>query len=218
MDSSPAKRRSERTSASATPRRSARGQNSQIPDSSPAPAGPDEQLQSEASQASQRGSLATPRNARFQTTSTQSPLFFRSRLPTPPAQDKLMARMRAMVVRHQKRLHRRWGIRRPFTTHLALALAVPAMPKATSLEAAAVPFSYVAPNPRLAIDGATSTQTSLAQALPIADAGYLSMKMACLYRNLQTHQPSPISTLILQTRRSWAGTPLESFGEPTYRS
>jgi DNA replication licensing factor MCM4 len=76
--SSPAKRRSERTSASATPRRSARGQNSQISDSSPAPAGPDEQLQSEASQASQRGSQATPRNARFQTTSTQSPLFFRS--------------------------------------------------------------------------------------------------------------------------------------------
>jgi DNA replication licensing factor MCM4 len=76
--SSPAQRRSQRTSASATPRRSARGQNSEIPISSPAPAGPDEQLQSEASQATQRGSQATPRNTRFQTTSTQSPLFFRS--------------------------------------------------------------------------------------------------------------------------------------------
>jgi hypothetical protein len=76
--SSPAQRRSQRTSASATPRRSARGQNSQIASSSPAPAGPDEQLQAEVSQASQRGSQATPRNARFQTTSTQSPLFFRS--------------------------------------------------------------------------------------------------------------------------------------------
>ncbi|KAF1945849.1 MCM-domain-containing protein [Clathrospora elynae] len=76
--SSPAQRRSQRTSASATPRRSARGPNSQVPASSPAPAGPDEQLQSEASQASQRGSQATPRNTRLQTASTQSPLFFRS--------------------------------------------------------------------------------------------------------------------------------------------
>ena len=76
--SSPTKRRSQRTSASATPRRSARG--SQIPPSSPAPArGPEEQLQSEATQASQRSSQATPRNSRLQTeTSTQSPLFFRS--------------------------------------------------------------------------------------------------------------------------------------------
>lgn len=75
--SSPPQRRSQRTSASATPRRSARGQNSQM-QSSPAPVDPEEQLQSEATQASQRGSQATPRNARFQTTSTQSPLFFRS--------------------------------------------------------------------------------------------------------------------------------------------
>lgn len=75
--SSPPQRRSQRTSASATPRRSARGQNSQM-QSSPAPVGPDEQLQSEATQASQRGPQATPRNARFQTTSTQSPLFFQS--------------------------------------------------------------------------------------------------------------------------------------------
>jgi hypothetical protein len=73
--SSPAKRRSQRTSASATPRRSARGA---IPSSSPAPVGPEEQLQSEASQASQRGSQATPRNSRLQSASTQSPLFFRS--------------------------------------------------------------------------------------------------------------------------------------------
>jgi hypothetical protein len=75
--SSPPQRRSQRTSASATPRRSARGQNSQM-QSSPAPVGPDEQLQSEATHASQRGPQATPRNARFQTTSTQSPLFFQS--------------------------------------------------------------------------------------------------------------------------------------------
>ncbi|KAF2818359.1 MCM-domain-containing protein [Ophiobolus disseminans] len=75
MDSSPAKRRSQRTSASATPRRSARGA---IPSSSPPPVGPEEQLQSEASQASARGSQATPRNSRLQSASTQSPLFFRS--------------------------------------------------------------------------------------------------------------------------------------------
>lgn len=73
--SSPTKRRSQRTSASATPRRSARGA---IPSSSPAPVGPEEQLQSEASQASQRGSQGTPRNSRLQSASTQSPLFFRS--------------------------------------------------------------------------------------------------------------------------------------------
>lgn len=75
--SSPGQRRSQRTSASATPRRSARGA---IPSSSPAPVGPDEQLQSEASQASQRGSQATPRNNRLQSaaTATESPLFFRS--------------------------------------------------------------------------------------------------------------------------------------------
>ncbi|KAJ4303428.1 MCM DNA helicase complex subunit [Kalmusia sp. IMI 367209] len=45
--------------------------------SSPAPGGPDEQLHSEASQASQRPN-ATPRNSRLQAPSTQSPLFFRS--------------------------------------------------------------------------------------------------------------------------------------------
>ncbi|KAF2640148.1 MCM-domain-containing protein [Massarina eburnea CBS 473.64] len=73
--SSPTKRRAPRSSASATPRRSTR--NSAIP-SSPAPGGPDEQLQTEASQASQRGSQATPRNSRLQTQSTESPLFFRS--------------------------------------------------------------------------------------------------------------------------------------------
>lgn len=83
--SSPAKRRSQRTSASATPRRSARSGNSQIPSSSPAPAGPDEQLQSEASQASHRGSQATPRNSRLQSASTQSPLFFRSSPVNPSA-------------------------------------------------------------------------------------------------------------------------------------
>lgn len=77
--SSPAQRRSQRTPTSATPRRSGRGaSNSQIPSSSPAPAGPDEQLHSEASQASQRGPQATPRNQRLQSASTQSPLFFRS--------------------------------------------------------------------------------------------------------------------------------------------
>lgn len=76
--SSPTKRRTQRSSASATPRRSARTTNTQIP-SSP---GPEEQLQTEASQASQREPelTATPRHARLQTTSTQSqsPLFFRS--------------------------------------------------------------------------------------------------------------------------------------------
>lgn len=71
--SSSAQRRSQR--ASATPRRSAR--NSQMP-SSPAPEGPDAQLQSEASQASQRGLTATPRADRLQASSTQSPLFYRS--------------------------------------------------------------------------------------------------------------------------------------------
>jgi hypothetical protein len=77
--SSPAQRRSQRNSASATPRRGGRNaRSSQIPSSSPAPAGPDEQLQSEASQASQRGSQATPRNQRLTSTQTQSPLFFRS--------------------------------------------------------------------------------------------------------------------------------------------
>ncbi|KAF2244868.1 MCM-domain-containing protein [Trematosphaeria pertusa] len=77
--SSPAQRRSQRSSASATPRRSARSaRNSQIPSSSPAPGGPEEQLHSETSQASQRESQATPRNSRLQTASTQSPLFFRS--------------------------------------------------------------------------------------------------------------------------------------------
>ncbi|KAF2730143.1 MCM-domain-containing protein, partial [Polyplosphaeria fusca] len=77
--SSPGQRRSQRTSASATPRRSGRsGRSSQLP-SSPAPAGPEEQLHSEASQASQRGPQATPRHSRLQTeTQSQSPLFFRS--------------------------------------------------------------------------------------------------------------------------------------------
>ncbi|ORY15968.1 DNA replication licensing factor mcm4 [Clohesyomyces aquaticus] len=73
--SSPAKRRSQRTSASATPRRSAR--TSQVPSSDP-PAGPEEQLLSEASQASASGPRGTPRNSRLQAASTQSPLFFRS--------------------------------------------------------------------------------------------------------------------------------------------
>ncbi|KAF2743888.1 MCM-domain-containing protein [Sporormia fimetaria CBS 119925] len=73
--SSPAKRRSQRSSASATPRRSARtARSSQLPPSSPP--GPDEQLHSEASQASQRASQATPRNSRLQSGPTQSPLFF----------------------------------------------------------------------------------------------------------------------------------------------
>lgn len=69
-------RRSQRSSASATPRRSARAAgSSQIPQSSP---GPDEQLQAEASLASQRSSQATPRNPRFQEGAASSPLFFRS--------------------------------------------------------------------------------------------------------------------------------------------
>ncbi|KAF2878065.1 MCM2/3/5 family-domain-containing protein [Massariosphaeria phaeospora] len=77
--SSPGQRRSQRTSASATPRKSGRNaRSSQVPGSSPVPAGPDEQLQSEASQASQRDPKATPSRSRLQTTSTQSPLFFRS--------------------------------------------------------------------------------------------------------------------------------------------
>ncbi|KAF2478320.1 MCM-domain-containing protein [Lindgomyces ingoldianus] len=75
--SSPAQRRSQRSSA--TPRRNGRSaRNSQIPSSSPAPTGPEQQLHSEASQASERVSQNTPRNARLQTASTQSPLFFRS--------------------------------------------------------------------------------------------------------------------------------------------
>ena len=82
--SSPTKRRAQRSSASTTPRRSARGGNANIPSSSPAPVGPDDQLQSEASQASQRGPQATPRNVRLQSASTQSPLFFRSS-PTNPS-------------------------------------------------------------------------------------------------------------------------------------
>ncbi|KAF2793309.1 MCM-domain-containing protein [Melanomma pulvis-pyrius CBS 109.77] len=77
--SSPEKRRSQRSTASATPRRSGRNpRTSQMPSSSPAPAGPEDQLQSEASQASQRGPQGTPRNSRLQPTSTDSPLFFRS--------------------------------------------------------------------------------------------------------------------------------------------
>jgi hypothetical protein len=79
--SSPTKRRSQRTSASVTPRRSARGA---LPPSSPAPVDAEEQLQAEASQASQRGSQATPRNSRLQSASTQSPLFFRSSPGIPP--------------------------------------------------------------------------------------------------------------------------------------
>ena len=184
MDSSPAKRRSERTSASQ--------------DSRPL--------------------RHNPRSS------------FAHRLPTPPAQDKLMARMRAMVVRHQKRLHRRWGVRS--TRYQVLDMSL------TNLDSSPIHYASSSSPGRArnaqsnipgssssalfvrgsATDEATSTQTSLARALPIADAGYLSMKMACLYRNLQTHQPSPTSTRILQTRKSWAGTPLESFGEPTYRS
>ncbi|PVH95639.1 MCM-domain-containing protein [Periconia macrospinosa] len=68
--SSPEKRRSQRNSASVTPRRSGR--------TARTPAGPEEQLQSEASQASQRGSQTTPRNSRRQTGETQSPNFFHS--------------------------------------------------------------------------------------------------------------------------------------------
>ncbi|KAF2000601.1 MCM-domain-containing protein [Amniculicola lignicola CBS 123094] len=76
--SSPAQRCSTRNSASATPRRNRGGRNSHMA-SSPAPGAADEQLQFEASQASsQLGAGATPRNQRLQTTSTQSPLFFRS--------------------------------------------------------------------------------------------------------------------------------------------
>lgn len=71
--SSPTKRRSQRSSA--TPRRSTR--NTQIP-SSPAPGGPEDQIHSEASHASQRGLNATPRHSRLQETASQSPLFFRS--------------------------------------------------------------------------------------------------------------------------------------------
>ncbi|KAF2012002.1 MCM-domain-containing protein [Aaosphaeria arxii CBS 175.79] len=81
--SSPPQRRSQRNTASVTPRATRTTRNSQIPSSSPGPANPDEQLHSEASQASQRGSQqATPRNSRVQTISSQSqsqsPLFFRS--------------------------------------------------------------------------------------------------------------------------------------------
>jgi len=75
--SSPTKRRAQRSSASVTPRRSARAPVT----SSPPPVGPEEQLQAEASQASQvlqYGSQATPRNTRSQTASTLSPLLFRS--------------------------------------------------------------------------------------------------------------------------------------------
>ncbi|EON65493.1 minichromosome maintenance protein 4 (cell division control protein 54) [Coniosporium apollinis CBS 100218] len=77
--SSPAQRRSQRNSASATPRRSARS--SQVPPSSPlSNRSADDQLRSEASDASQRqGSQATPRAARLQpNVAASSPLFFRS--------------------------------------------------------------------------------------------------------------------------------------------
>lgn len=75
--SSPPRQRTQRSSASATPRRATR--NSAVP-SSPAPMGADDQLQTEASQASSRGLLATPSGSRLQADSTQSqsPLFFRS--------------------------------------------------------------------------------------------------------------------------------------------
>ncbi|KAK8236867.1 MCM2/3/5 family-domain-containing protein [Phyllosticta capitalensis] len=70
--SSPAQRRSTRSSASATPRRSTR--NSQVPQSSPLAAGADEQLRSEASQGSQR----TPRARAQQQNNVpaSSPLFY----------------------------------------------------------------------------------------------------------------------------------------------
>ena len=76
--SSPTSRRSQRTSQSATPRRSTR--NSHIPSSSPLSVGADQQLRSEASDASQRpGSQATPRTSRLQSNvAASSPLFFRS--------------------------------------------------------------------------------------------------------------------------------------------
>jgi DNA replication licensing factor MCM4 len=77
--SSPEKRRTTRSSASTTPRRSGRNPRSSALPSSPGPAGPDDQLQAEASQASQRGPQATPRNSRLQdSNTTESPLFFRS--------------------------------------------------------------------------------------------------------------------------------------------
>ncbi|GME41062.1 Mini-chromosome maintenance DNA-dependent ATPase [Neofusicoccum parvum] len=69
--SSPAQRRSQRSSASATPRRSQR--NSQIPPSSPLAAAAGQQLQSDASHAS------TPRSrVQQQHAPTSSPLFYRS--------------------------------------------------------------------------------------------------------------------------------------------
>ncbi|KAF2711307.1 DNA replication licensing factor mcm4 [Pleomassaria siparia CBS 279.74] len=79
--SSPEKRRSQRSTASVTPRRSGRNnpRGSALPESSPAPAGPEDQIQTEASQASHRGPQATPRNSRLrESNNTDSPLFFRS--------------------------------------------------------------------------------------------------------------------------------------------
>ncbi|KAI9654350.1 MAG: hypothetical protein M1821_006666 [Bathelium mastoideum] len=76
--SSPTSRRTARNSGSATPARSTRS--SQVPASSPMDLGPDEQLRSEASQASEREQDAqgTPSALRQTGIASSSPLFFRS--------------------------------------------------------------------------------------------------------------------------------------------
>ncbi|KAK7533040.1 MCM2/3/5 family-domain-containing protein [Phyllosticta citribraziliensis] len=72
--SSPAPRRSTRSSASATPRRSTR--NSQVPQSSPLAAGADEQLRFEASQGSQTQSTPRARVQQQNNVPSSSPLFY----------------------------------------------------------------------------------------------------------------------------------------------
>ncbi|KAK7513009.1 MCM2/3/5 family-domain-containing protein [Phyllosticta citriasiana] len=72
--SSPAPRRSTRSSASATPRRSTR--NSQFPQSSPLAAGADEQLHSEASQGSQPQRTPRARVQQQNNVPSSSPLFY----------------------------------------------------------------------------------------------------------------------------------------------
>lgn len=206
--SSPTKRRTQRSSASATPRRATR--NSAIP-SSPAPMGAEDQLQSEASQASSRGLLATPSGSRLQAGSTQSqsPLFFRSSPVNGSAGDANGAaesdggatpKASAMNMGGKISLRRgflciadRLKIRRLFTMLLAPALAVPATRRTPTFEAAAVPCSSVVPNQQLVTDEVISTPMSLVQVRPAdSAAGCLLTSTACpLVVKPQTQQPSP---------------------------
>jgi hypothetical protein len=62
----------------------------------------------------------------------------------------------------------------------ALALAVPAMRKTQTFEAAAAPFSSAVPNQQLAIEEAISTPMSSAQVQQVVSAGEcLLMNTVC---------------------------------------